>query len=350
MKKKKIVYLGMSGGVDSSVCAALLKKNGYDVRGVFIKVWQPDFIECTWKEDRRDAMRICAKLDIPFTTFDAEKVYKEKVIDYMIDEYKNGKTPNPDIFCNQEVKFGVFFEYAIKNKADFVATGHYTNIKKEKEKYFLKKAKDKSKDQTYFLYTLKKENLKKIIFPIGNLLKSEVREIAEKNNLIVAHKKDSQGLCFLGKIDVKDFLKKYIQIKKGKVFDLDSKKNIGIHEGINFYTIGEKIFGKYILEKKQKENLILVSQNFKKEKDLKNILVLENLNFFENLKIEKKYKIVERYHGEEIEILIKKLTYKNQDLKIEFEFINKNNFLNLNKGQALIFWEKDILKGGGIIK
>ena len=177
-KARQKVYLGMSGGVDSSVSAALLKEAGYDVTGVFIKVWQPDWITCTWKEDRLDAMRVAAKLEIPFITLDLEEKYKKEVVDYMIDEYKMGKTPNPDVMCNQHVKFGGFFNWAINQGADFVATGHYAAIDKptdEASKYKLIAGKDKNKDQSYFLWTLTQEQLSKTIFPVGKIEKPEVR-------------------------------------------------------------------------------------------------------------------------------------------------------------------------------
>lgn len=175
----------MSGGVDSSVSAALLIRAGYDVTGVFIKVWQPDWIKCTWKEERIDAMRVAAKLDIPFITLDLEKEYKEEVVDYMIREYKAGKTPNPDVMCNRHVKFGGFYDWAMKNGADFVATGHYAQIKNGR----LIAGHDKNKDQSYFLWTLTAEQISKTLFPIGNIIKPEVRKLAKKFGLPTAEKK-----------------------------------------------------------------------------------------------------------------------------------------------------------------
>ena len=186
MKKRK-VFVGLSGGVDSSVSAALLKKEGYEVIGVFIKVWQPDFFAparahfaggCTWKEDRLDAMRVAAKLNIPFLTLDLEKEYKEEVIDYMISEYKSGRTPNPDVMCNKYVKFGAFLKFALKNGADFVATGHYARVKKIGGDHKMLTGVDKEKDQSYFLWTIKKELLPKILFPVGGYKKTEVRVLA----------------------------------------------------------------------------------------------------------------------------------------------------------------------------
>ncbi|MFO0743648.1 MAG: tRNA 2-thiouridine(34) synthase MnmA [Candidatus Paceibacterota bacterium] len=345
---KKKVFVGMSGGVDSSVSALLLKKKGYDVTGVFIKVWQPDFIECTWKEDRRDAMRVCAELEIPFLTLDLEKEYKEGVIDYMIKEYKAGRTPNPDVFCNKEVKFGAFLDWTIKNGADFVATGHYAQNKDNK----LIKGKDLSKDQSYFLWTLKKEQLKKIIFPVGHLLKSEIREIALKNNLATAKKKDSQGLCFIGKIDVKDFLKEFIKIKKGKIIDLETKKNTGTHDGVFFYTIGEKINGKYVVDKDINKNILYTSNIKSATEDKKEEIVLEQINFTEKIKKGETYSVAERYHAEETKIKIVSLKEDKEKggIKIIYKLSNKDKDFLYTSGQSLVFYKNKILVGGGIMR
>jgi tRNA-specific 2-thiouridylase len=343
--KTKKVFVGMSGGVDSSVAALLLKQKGYDVTGVFIKVWQPDFIECTWKEDRRDAMRVCSELEIPFITLDLEKEYKEGVIDYMIREYKAGRTPNPDVFCNKEVKFGAFLDWALKNGADYVATGHYAQIKDEN----LQKGKDLTKDQSYFLWTLNKKQLSKIIFPVGHLLKSEIRDIALKNNLDTAKKKDSQGLCFIGKIDVKDFLKEFIKNKKGNITDIDFNKNIGEHDGVFFYTIGEKINGKYIINKDIKTNILYVSENLKAQKE--NKIFLENINLLKSLEKGNIYSIAERYHANLVKIKIKSIKEKKKakELEIEFDYFKGERSIIYTKGQSLVFYKNNILIGGGIM-
>lgn len=225
----------MSGGVDSSVSALLLQKAGYDVTGVFIKVWQPSWINCTWREDRLDAMRVAALLGIPFVTLDLEKEYKEEVVDYMIREYRAGRTPNPDVMCNRYVKFGGFFNWAMKEGADFVATGHYAKVENGK----LISGDDKNKDQSYFLWTLTKEQLEKTLFPVGNIEKPEVRKLAKKFKLPNAEKKDSQGLCFIGKIDIKEFLSHYIQSKTGNVLN-ENGEVIGTHDGAFYFTIGER--------------------------------------------------------------------------------------------------------------
>ncbi|MDQ1281780.1 MAG: tRNA-specific 2-thiouridylase MnmA [Patescibacteria group bacterium] len=348
--KNKKVFVGMSGGVDSSVSALLLKSQGYDVTGVFIKVWQPDFIECTWKEDRQDAMRVCSELEIPFITLDLEKEYKKGVIDYMIKEYKSGRTPNPDVFCNKEVKFGAFLDWALKRDADFVATGHYAR-KDSKNKFM--RAFDKSKDQSYFLWTLTEKQLKKIIFPLQDLLKEEVRKIAEENNLAVAKKKDSQGLCFIGKIDVKDFLKEFIKSKLGKVVNLSDGKKAGEHDGAVFYTIGEKILGEYIVNKDVKKNILYISKEkpiYKEES--KTEIILENVNFGSKIKKGETYNLAERYHAKETKvkiISIKEIKTK-KELAVKFELVNKNESFVYTSGQSLVFYKEEYLVGGGIMK
>lgn len=196
----KKLFVGMSGGVDSSVSAALLKEAGYHVTGVFLKVWQPDFLPCNWKEERLDAMRVAAVLDIPFVTIDLEKEYKEEVVDYMIAEYRRGRTPNPDVMCNKEIKFGAFLKKALAMGADAVATGHYAQNMFNPAAgtvglWEMRESADTDKDQTYFLWTLTQERLSKILFPIGHLTKPEVRKLAQKFGLPTAEKKDSQGLC-----------------------------------------------------------------------------------------------------------------------------------------------------------
>jgi len=238
---KKEVFVGMSGGVDSSVSAALLKEAGYDVTGVFLKVWQPDFLPCSWKEERLDAMRVAAVLDIPFLTIDLEKEYKEEVVDYMIAEYRRGRTPNPDVMCNKQIKFGAFLKKALSMGADMVATGHYAQnmLVSNTGVYEMREAVDTEKDQTYFLWTLTQTQLSKVLFPVGHLPKSEVRSIAKRLGLPTAEKKDSQGLCFIGKVDMKEFLAHYIPKKTGEVLDVEGRV-VGHHDGATFFTIGQR--------------------------------------------------------------------------------------------------------------
>ncbi|MAJ98700.1 MAG: tRNA 2-thiouridine(34) synthase MnmA [Flavobacteriales bacterium] len=269
------VIVGLSGGVDSSVAAYLLKKNGYEVIGIFMKNWHDSSItisdNCPWIDDRNDAMIVAEKLGIPFHTLDFSKEYKTKIVDYMHSEYKRGRTPNPDILCNKEIKFDLFLKAALNLNAEYIATGHY--CKKEEIKidgnliYRLLIGKDKIKDQSYFLSQLNQFQLSKIKFPIGDLKKSEVRQIARKINLINAEKKDSQGLCFIGKVKLPEFLKKKLNPIRGKVIKVDKSaeifnnlknkkkleelvkeynysnckgKVIGEHNGAHFYTIGQR--------------------------------------------------------------------------------------------------------------
>lgn len=376
--KKETVFVGLSGGVDSAVSAALLKVAGYEVVGVFIKTWHPEFLKCNEEEERLDAMRIAAHLDIPFLTFDLKDIYKKEVADYIIREYKEGRTPNPDVMCNKEVKFGAFLKKALSMGADFVATGHYAQAN-EAENYFfqeypasqrhhskkyflLRQGIDPSKDQVYFLWTLKQEQLKKILFPIGNLQKSEVRKLAKKFNLPVAEKKDSQGICFLGAVDLKEFLKHYIKEKKGEVILVPSEsegkiKNnvIGYHNGIAFHTLGERhgftITRKtptdgayYVVGKDIKKNILYVSQN----KNISHSTILtnygiENVNWINKVpKLNKNHTAQIRYHGEFLLCQIKVLS-KNK-AKIIFE---KPTLVA--SGQSCVFYDGDICLGGGVV-
>lgn len=224
----KRVVVGLSGGVDSSVAAYLLKEQGYEVIGLFMKNWHDDSVtvsdECPWLEDSNDAMLVAQKLNIPFQTIDLSEEYKERIVDYMFKEYEKGRTPNPDVLCNREIKFDVFLKIALELGADYVATGHYCRkdaIEKEGETtYRLLAGKDVGKDQSYFLCQLSQEQLAKTLFPIGELQKSEVREIATKQNLITAEKRDSQGLCFIGKVRLPEFLQQQLEAKEGKIVEV----------------------------------------------------------------------------------------------------------------------------------
>lgn len=262
---RKTVYVGMSGGVDSSVSAYLLKQQGYDVTGVFIKVWQPDNTDCGWKDERRDAMRVAAVLDIPFLTLDFSEQYKREVVDYMIEEYRLGRTPNPDVMCNRHVKFGSFLQYTLAQDVDYVATGHYAQnvFNTQTQKFEMKEGADANKDQTYFLWTLTQDDLKHTLFPIGHLQKSEVRKIAEKAGLPVFDKKDSQGVCFIGHLDMKAFLKEYIQTEPGNVLDVQGNV-IGKHDGAVLYTIGERHGFEFNTKTTENEPHFVVSKNIEK--------------------------------------------------------------------------------------
>jgi tRNA-specific 2-thiouridylase len=335
------VFVGVSGGVDSSVSAALLKDQGHEVVGVFIRTWQPNWIECTWRDERRDAMRVCAHLGIPFVELDLEQEYKQGVADYMIREYKAGRTPNPDVMCNKEVKFGGFLNWARKN-GGVIATGHYAQNINNK----LVKGVDVSKDQSYFLWTLTNDQLKSAIFPIGHLQKSEVRKLAEKYKLPTATKKDSQGICFIGDIDMKEFLSHYIDEKKGGVLN-EQGLVIGFHDGALFYTLGERhgftITEKtpedkpyYIISKDVDKNTITVSQN-PKDQEVSHEVSLTDCVWRDVLG-DKKYTAQIRYHGE----------LKSCRVQGDKVIFDEPDF-SLSAGQSVVIYDGEICVGGGIL-
>ena len=337
------VFVGLSGGVDSSVTAALLKQSGYKVVGVFIRTWQPDFIECTFREDRLDAMRVAAFLGIPFLECDAEDAYKRGVADYMVAEYKAGRTPNPDVMCNREIKFGVFAEFARARGADFVATGHYARTEGGK----LFKAADPAKDQAYFLY---------------RLTKAEVRKLAEKFGLPTATKKDSQGICMLGDLDIKQFLAHYIPSARGDVLNV-SGEVIGHHDGATFLTLGERhgftITKKtpnderyYIVAKDAEKNTITVSNERSQRKigETENMRAaggsafqIERCSWVSEIPSENKnYSAQIRYHGEFLPCEIKNIAGENAEIYFEKEILAA-------KGQSIVIYDGDECLGGGII-
>ncbi len=347
-RRRGKVFIGMSGGVDSSVSAALLKRAGYDVTGVFIKVWQPEGIPCTWREDRLDAMRVAAVLDIPFLTLDLSKEYKKEVVDYMISEYKKGRTPNPDVMCNKEIKFGSFLKKAMELGADYVATGHYAQTNNGK----LFESKDKVKDQTYFLWTLTDKQLSKTLFPIGHLTKPQVRKLAKKFNLPNFDKKDSQGLCFIGKVDMKDFLKTFIKEKKGKVVD-EAGKVIGEHDGVTFYTIGQRhgfVVSKktanespfYVAKKDISKNLLIVSHDKKNNKTLGKELILDNINLTAPLP-KGAFSARIRYRQKLQECRAEKLQHNK--IKLIFD----KSLEAPSSGQSVVFYHENQCLGGGVI-
>jgi len=360
MIKKGRVFVGLSGGVDSSVSAALLQKEGYDVTGVFIKTWHPDFLPCTWKEDRLDAMRVAAHLGIQFITLDLEETYKKEVADYMIEEYRKGRTPNPDVMCNKNVKFGGFLKYALGQGADFVATGHYSRIEKYEnrkiEKYGLLAGVDKNKDQSYFLWTLTQEQLKHILFPVGNIEKPEVRKFAKKFKLPTAEKKDSQGVCFLGKLDMSEFLEHYEEKKRGNVLN-ELGEVIGYHNGAIFFTLGARhgftITKKsasdapyFVVAKDILANTLTVSH--KEKGSLKGkggqSLILENVNWISGTapKVDKIYSARTRYRAE---LFPCKILTGRGEVKVEFLELQEPSA----PGQSVVVYDGEECLGGGII-
>ena len=279
----KKVFVGMSGGVDSSVSALLLKEQGYDVVGVYMKNWSKDLpgMKCPWAEDLADAKRVAVKLGIDFEVWDFEEAYREKVVEYMLKEFRAGNTPNPDIMCNQEIKFKLFYEKAMERGADYIATGHYARVFRQEGNtgHLLARAVDENKDQTYFLYRISEEALAHTIFPIGEMTKPEVKKLAEEKGLHNAYKKESMGVCFVGEVGMKDFLKEYIDIRPGEIREIESEKVLGYHEGVIFYTIGQRhglyltgIAGEindglpyYVVKKDIENNIVYVSKNLNNE-------------------------------------------------------------------------------------
>lgn len=359
----KKVYVGMSGGVDSSLSAALLQEQGYDVTGVFIKVWQPDFIECTWKQDRLDAMRVAAQLGIPFVTLDLEKEYKKGVIDYMIEEYRIGRTPNPDVMCNREVKFGAFWTWAKGQGADYIATGHYSCIERvdrrhqtagnaeanPKDHFSLKKSADENKDQTYFLWTLTSHDIEHVLFPIGHMKKEDVRKEAVKRGLYTGVKKDSQGLCFVGTIDIKTLLKEYIEEKPGEVCN-EQGEVIGTHDGAMFYTIGERhgfmITKKsindapyFIIAKDMDTNRLIVSHIPPQERG-GDVISLESMNWTKELHAGDIYTARARYRAPVSHV---KVIDQSHITLVQGDLV-------ATPGQSLVLYEGDMCIGGGVIR
>ncbi len=300
---KKRVFVGLSGGVDSAVSAKLLQEAGYDVVGVFIKGWYPEGLPCTWAEDRRDAMRVAAHLGVPFHTLDASKEYKESVIDYLVREYGAGRTPNPDIFCNRDVKFGAFYAFAKAHGADAIATGHYARTKDGK----LYRAANADKDQSYFLHAVPADALTYTLFPLGEMKdKAEVRGLAKKYALPVADKRDSQGVCFLGPVSMEDFLKAEFGIRVGVAKDGEGHE-IGKHEGALLHTLGERVALSgasdgpwYVVSKDVEKNELIVSKE-RLIQDTKKDIAFTHPNWFEKPADGSAVFAQYRYHGPLVE-------------------------------------------------
>mgnify|MGYP001602116471 CR=1 FL=1 len=351
---KRKVFVAMSGGVDSSVAAALLKRDGYEVTGVFIKIWDPELSTCDWRAERRDALRATAKISVPLLTLDLSRDYKKLVINYLLSEYKLGRTPNPDVMCNKEIKFGLFYREALRLGADFIATGHYA-IRREND--LLGISKDKEKDQTYFLWTIKQEILKHGLFPIGKYKKSEVRKLATKFDLSNAAKPDSQGLCFLGQIDFKTFLGRHLPKRFGKVLD-EKGREIGEHNGVHFYTIGERhgfqvtvqtpaSVPLYVIAKNVEKNILVVSPQPAKSMSAQNEIMLDQINWIIGLPPlpTEKLKARIRYRAPLVSCRVESLDHNRA--RVVFD----KPLFGSAPGQSCVFYDSRglICLGGGVI-
>ena len=337
------VYVGMSGGVDSSLTAALLVEQGYDVTGVYMKNWTQDLpgMKCPWADDLADAKRVAVQLGIDFKVFDFEKEYKHKVVDYMIDEYKIGRTPNPDIMCNQEVKFKLFLEAALEDGADMIATGHYARVKDGA----LLQAVDANKDQTYFLYRVSHEALTKTLFPLGEYTKPEVRKMAKERGLFTAVKKDSQGICFVGKIGIREFLSEYVEQKPGDIIDKASGKVLGRHDGAIFYTLGQRhgldVGGGlpyYVVGKNMDKNEVYVTTDLNDGTLWRKDVQLQEIHWINEQPADGDYSIRVRHRAPLV-----KATLKDSILALE------NAERAITAGQSIVIYSGNICVGGGIV-
>jgi len=358
IKLKKVV-VGMSGGVDSSVAAILLKEQGYEVIGLFMRNWDssinndvlgnPDLNKydiCPQEKDYNDAKSVCEKIGIPLYRIDFIKEYWDHVFTYFLEELKKGRTPNPDIMCNKYIKFDYFLKEAEKLGADYIATGHYAKKKGD----YLVKAKDENKDQTYFLSQLSKEQLQNVLFPLGDLTKKEVRDIAQKHGLITANKKDSTGICFIGERHFTEFLQNYLPNKEGNIVNIDSKKILGKHIGLMYYTIGQRkglnIGGSndklFVVGKDLKENILYVAEGEENPYLYSTSCIVESVNFNCERRPTK---------------CIAKFRYRQKDIPVEITYLNDDKVLvhyqgvkAVTPGQACVFYDNEICIGGGIIK
>ncbi|MBT3561207.1 MAG: tRNA 2-thiouridine(34) synthase MnmA [Flavobacteriaceae bacterium] len=390
--KNTRVVVALSGGVDSSVAAYLLTQQGYDVIGIFMKNWHDETVtisnECPWVEDSYDAMIVAEKLSIPFQTIDLSKEYQERIIDYMFNEYKIGNTPNPDVLCNREIKFDVFLEIAKNLGADFVATGHYCRVVPKKDHFELLSGKDTNKDQSYFLCQLSQKQLSKVMFPIGELNKNEVREIAKQQNLITAEKKDSQGLCFVGKVKLPEFLQQKLKIKKGlvvkisinnsqyvdtldydnhsienlkklaKSFDYSLKDGtvVGEHDGAHFFTVGQRkglaIGGSkdplFVIKTDVINNIVYVGEGKDHPGLYKKVLFIKNKDFHK-VRLDIDYQNSNNEYESRIRyrqpLQNSKLVFGENGVFMIFDNLQSA----ISKGQFAVWYKDDELIGSGVI-
>lgn len=351
------VVIGMSGGVDSSVAAALLLEQGYEVVGLFMHNWEEDDDSdtCTAVRDYEDVKRVCNKLGIPYYTVNFAKQYLDRVFSYFLEEYSKGRTPNPDVLCNREIKFGPFLEYAKSMGADYIATGHYARVERHDGKTYLLKAEDGNKDQTYFLNQLNQEQLKDVLFPLGDICKPKVREIAEKYGLSTAEKKDSTGICFIGEKRFREFLKNYLPCKRGKIID-NHGNIVGEHEGVIYYTLGQRkglnIGGKkdgngdrwFVIDKDVKNNNLIVSQGEGKELFSKG-LVTYKVNWIPETPKEKEFDCFAKFRYRQPD---QKVHVKIENDRVCVDFYEKQRAVT--PGQYVVFYTDRECLGGGVIE
>jgi tRNA-specific 2-thiouridylase len=341
------VYVGMSGGVDSSVTAALLQEEGYDVTGIYMKNWTQDLpgMKCPWADDLADAKRVAVQLGIDFKVFDFENEYKHKVVNYMIEQYKAGRTPNPDIMCNQEVKFKLFLDAALEDGADMIATGHYARTEDGK----LLKAVDENKDQTYFLYRVTEMALRKTLFPLGDYTKPQVREMARERNLFTASKKDSQGICFVGKVGIREFLSEYVEQKPGDVVDTQTGFVLGRHDGAIFYTLGQRHglnlgggLPYYVVGKDMDKNEVYVTTNLNDENMWKSEIILSSIHWITAAPSDGPYLMRLRHRAPLVtaDIIVTDMTVT---LRL------RDSLRAVAAGQSVVLYDGDVCIGGGII-
>ncbi|BAM47192.1 tRNA 2-thiouridine(34) synthase MnmA [Amphibacillus xylanus] len=347
------VVVGMSGGVDSSVTALLLKQQGYDVIGIFMKNWDDTDEDgfCTATEDYDDVIRVANQLEIPYFAVNFEKQYWDKVFTYFLDEYKSGRTPNPDVMCNKEIKFKAFLDHALSLGADYVATGHYAQIRRTGDKVELLRGADQNKDQTYFLNQLSSDVLEKVMFPLGHLDKSEVRKIAKEHGLVTANKKDSTGICFIGERDFKTFLSEYLPAQPGRIETM-SGVDKGTHDGLMYYTIGQRqglgIGGPggpwFVVGKDLERNVLLVENEENNIYLMSDQLIAEDVNWI-NEPEDKSFKCTAkfRYRQKDSHVHVTIL----DDGKVQVDFDEQQSAIT--PGQSVVFYDGDVCLGGGTI-
>ncbi|HJV32113.1 MAG TPA: tRNA 2-thiouridine(34) synthase MnmA [Bacillales bacterium] len=352
--KNTRVVVGMSGGVDSSVAALLLKEQGYDVIGIFMKNWDDtdEFGVCTATEDYNDVIRVCNQIGIPYYAVNFEKQYWDKVFTYFLDEYKAGRTPNPDVMCNKEIKFKAFLEHAMNLGADYLATGHYAQVVFRDGEYKMLRGLDENKDQTYFLNQLTQDQLSKVLFPIGELEKAKVREIAKEANLATATKKDSTGICFIGERNFKSFLSQYLPAQPGTMETFDGEVK-GRHDGLMYYTIGQRhglgIGGSgepwFSIGKDLKKNILYVGQGFHNEKLYSDSIFADSISWVSNKEKPKEFECTAKFR------------YRQEDNKVTVRLLDGDKVQVLfhepiravTPGQAVVFYNGDECLGGGTI-